>query len=165
MFNLFKKSYKSKFAKKLGRATQHKMFEGCKFRCITSDMFVIYICDNENLGKYMTKKLGEPSHPQSLEITCNKDDSSHNDSNLITLIIPFDEDFSPFLDEELETACQAHNARNNFAAVECRTTYCDIRDEEAINGLKLMISGVTEDNCDEKLDLLLVATYTLLENM
>ena len=57
MFNLFKKSYKSKFAKKLERATQHKMFEGCKFRCIADDTAITYNCDNEELGKYMTKKL------------------------------------------------------------------------------------------------------------
>ena len=141
------------------------MFEGCKFRCIAADTAITYNCDNEELGKYMTKKLGEPSHPQTLEITCEQDDSSHNDSNLITLIIPFGEDFSPFLDEELETACQAHKARKKFAAVTCQTTACDVRCPEEINGLILMISDVNENNFDEKLELLLEATYTLLENM
>ena len=164
MLNLFKKSYKSRFAAKLGKATQHKMFTNCEFKCSTSDSFINYSCDI--YGDYLIQKLGgEPYICRELEITCEKDDSSNNDSNLIKLIIPFSEDFSPFLDEELEAACQAHKTRKKFAAVTCQTTACDVRVPEEINGLILMISDVNENNFDEKLELLLDAVYTLLENM
>ena len=164
---IFKKSFKKQFVPLLEKATKHKMFTDCKFNCITSDTFVIYRCE-ERFGDYMQEKLGgEPSYPQSLEITCEKDFSSRDsNSNYIALTIPFCENNALFFDLELELdlACDTHKARDMFSAVECSTTACDPRDEK-INGLYMRIENVTEKNFDQKLDLLLDAAYTLLENM
>ena len=164
MFNLFKKSYKRKYGKKFEKATQHKMFSGCKFQYFTADEFLSYSCNNDDLSGYMCGKIGEPDYPQRLEISCDKDYSLNDGSAVIKLILPFD-DFSPFLDEELEAIRQAHNARKEFSAVECTLTYCDVREEDKMNGLQLVVDGVDEENFEEKLDLILEATYTLLENI